>query len=126
MWGFRAQVRRGGWFLASSGRIWRLCSRTTVNRRTAMTTIAASPEEHLENGYAAATPAGDNLLLDYVRGEAAGFGDLIGTLGGPVEREPGYGGPPCHSGLPTPFANAALLSRPIADGQVEGMVGTLR
>ena len=41
------------------------------------TTVAASPEEHLENGHADATPVGDNLLLDFARGEAEAFGSVF-------------------------------------------------
>jgi len=91
-----------------------------------MTTLAASPEEHLENGYAAATPGGDNLLLDYARGEAAAFGDVIGALGGRVAHDVEYGVHMRDSGLPTPFGNAALLSRPIADGEIDGLLARLR
>jgi GNAT superfamily N-acetyltransferase len=91
-----------------------------------MTTLAASPEAHLENGYAPATPTGDNLLLDFARGEAAAFGEVIDVLGGRVEERPELGVHLRDTGLPTPFANAALLTRPVADGDVDGLVGTLR
>jgi GNAT superfamily N-acetyltransferase len=90
------------------------------------TTIAASPEEHLENGYGAATPTGDNLLLDFARGEAEAFGVIVDALGGRVEHDARYGVHLRDSGRPTPFANAVLLSRPIADGEVDGLVGRLR
>ena len=91
-----------------------------------MTTIAASTEEHLETGHGSATPEGDNLLLDFARGEAAAFGDMIEILGGRVEHDREYGLHLRDSGLPTPFANAALLSRPIADGELDGFVARLR
>jgi hypothetical protein len=91
-----------------------------------MTTLAATPEEHLENGYAPATPGGDNLLLDFARGEAAAFAELIGALDGRVLDVPEYGLHLRDSGRPTPFANAACLTRPIAEHEVDGMVATLR
>lgn len=90
------------------------------------TTIAASPEERLENGFGATTPAGDNLLLDFARGEAEAFGVVVDALGGRVEHVPELGLHLRDSGLPTPFANAALLSRPIAEGEVDGLVARLR
>jgi hypothetical protein len=91
-----------------------------------MTDVAASPEEHLENGYDPATPDGDNLLLDFARSEANAFGELVGTLGGRVAEVPEYGVHLRDSGLPTPFANAALLTRPVPDRSVGGLVGALR
>ena len=42
-----------------------------------MTNLGADPEEYLENGYAVQTPTGDNLVLDFARAEAEGFGVLI-------------------------------------------------
>jgi hypothetical protein len=92
---------------------------------TTTTTIAAPAEEYLENGYAPGTPAGDNLLLDFARGEAEAFGVIVDALGGRVEHDPEYGVHLRDSGRPTPFANAALLSRPIAEGEVGGLVGRL-
>jgi hypothetical protein len=91
-----------------------------------MTTIAASPEEHLENGHAAGTPGGDNLLLDYARGEAEAFAAVIGTVGGRVEHDHELGVHLYDSGLPTPFANVALLSRPIPESEVDAFVARLR
>jgi hypothetical protein len=90
------------------------------------TTIAASPEEHLEDGHGVTTPGGDNLLLDFARGEAEAFGVLVDALGGRVEHDPEYGVHLRDSGRPTPFANAALLSRPIAEHEVDGLVGRMR
>jgi hypothetical protein len=91
-----------------------------------MTDVAAAPDEYLENGYEPATPGGDNLLLDFARGEANAFGELVATLGGRVVDVPEYGVHLRDSGLPTPFANAALLTRPVPDGSVDGLVATLR
>jgi GNAT superfamily N-acetyltransferase len=91
-----------------------------------MTTLAATPEEHLENGFAPTTPPGDNLLLDYARAEARAFGEIIGALDGRIEDVAAYGLHLRDSGRPTPFANAALLTRPLADAEVDGMVGALR
>jgi hypothetical protein len=90
-----------------------------------MTTLAASPREHLENGCSAATPAGDNLLLDFARGEAQAFAEIASAVGGRVEEQPEHGLHLRDTGLPTPFANAALLSRPVADRDVAGLAGTI-
>jgi hypothetical protein len=91
-----------------------------------MTDIAASSDEYLENGYETATPDGDNLLLDFARGEANAFGELIGALGGRVVELPEYGVHLRDGGIPTPFGNAALLTRPVPDGKVDGLVAGLR
>jgi len=91
-----------------------------------MTTIAATPEEHLENGYAPATPAGDNLLLDYARAEARAFAEIAAVLDGRVADVEQYALHLRDSGLPTPFANAALLTRPVAEAEIDGLVGTTR
>jgi hypothetical protein len=91
-----------------------------------MTTLAAGTEEHLENGHSPVTPTGDNLLLDYARGEAAAFGEIIDALGGHVEDVAEHGLHLRDSGRPTPFANAALLTRPVADAEVDGVVDAMR
>ena len=91
-----------------------------------MTTIAAPPEEHLENGYAPATPAGDNLLLDYARAEARAFAEIAAVLDGRVADVEQYALHLRDSGLPTPFANAALLTRPVAEAEIDGLVDTTR
>jgi hypothetical protein len=81
-----------------------------------MTTVAAAPEAHLENGHSPTTPPGDNLLLDYARAEAQAFAEITGVLGGRVHDVTELGLHLRDSSRPTPFANAALLSRPVADG----------
>jgi hypothetical protein len=91
-----------------------------------MTDVAAGPDEHLENGYEPATPGGDNLLLDFARGEANAFGEIVRTLDGRVVDVPEYGVHLRDSGLPTPFANAALLTRPVPDDEVDGLAAALR
>jgi hypothetical protein len=90
-----------------------------------MTTLAAPTEEHLENGHDPATPGGDNLLLDFARGEAEAYGEIVGALGGRVDHDVEYGVHLRDSGLPTPFANAALLGRPVADTEIDGLVARL-
>ncbi len=87
-----------------------------------MTTFAASTSEHLENGHTAATPAADNLVLDFARGEAEGFGELVRTAGGRTAHDVERAVYLRDAGIPTPFGNAALLDAPVPDRGVDGLV----
>jgi len=61
---------------------------------SAVAELAASPEEDLEDGRHAATPDGDNLVLDYARAEAAvalaPLDPAAVRAGAPVEPPAGY------------------------------------
>jgi hypothetical protein len=92
---------------------------------TTNTSIAATPEA-LENGAHASTPPGDNLLLDFARGEAAAYGALVTAAGGRVAVADDLGVSMADAGLPTPFGNLAHLTRPIPESQTEALVETLR
>lgn len=84
----------------------------TTNRRSPSTNLGAAPEEYLENGYAVQTPTGDNLVLDFARAEAEGFGVLIEAAGGRAAHDPDAMVHLLDAGIPTPFGNAALLDGP--------------
>jgi len=91
-----------------------------------MTTIAAPTGTHLENGYSATTPTGDNLVLDFARAEAEGFGALVEAAGGRTAHDPELGLHLRDSGIPTPFGNAALLDAPVPDNNVDGLVAAVK
>jgi GNAT superfamily N-acetyltransferase len=88
-------------------------------------TIAAPPTEVLENGYHPHTPAGDNLLLDYARGEAAAFAATVGAGGGRLARDEDLGVQLCDLGVPSPFGNVALLERPSTDRSTPELAAVL-
>lgn len=90
-----------------------------------MTTIAAEPTEVLENGYDAHTPAGDNLLLDYARGEAASFAATVRAGGGRLARDADLGLQLCDLGIASPFGNVALLERPPSDRSTPELAAVL-
>lgn len=91
-----------------------------------MTTIAAEPTEQLENGYLTATASGDNLLLDYARGEAAAFAATIGSAGGRTDRDSSFNLQLCDLGVPSPFGNVALIEQPIDSRSTAELVATMR
>jgi hypothetical protein len=76
-------------------------------------TITASSHE-LENGSRTTTPAGDNLLNDFARAEAAAYAQLVSAAGGRVERVEQLGLVMTDSGSPCPFGNIAHLARPLS------------
>ena len=78
-------------------------------------TLASAATELLENGYHPRTPPGDNLLLDYARGESASFAATVGAGGGRLARDADLGLQLCDLGVASPFGNVALLERPPTD-----------
>lgn len=90
-----------------------------------MTTMAAPPDEVLENGYHPDTPLGDNLVLDYARGEAASFAATIGAGGGRLARDTDLGLQMCDLGIASPFGNVALLERPPTDRSTPELAAVL-
>jgi GNAT superfamily N-acetyltransferase len=91
-----------------------------------MTTLAASAEEHLEQGYAATTPAGDNLVLDFARSEAEAFGALVASTGGRTAYDAQHRVHLRDAGLPTPFGNVALLDAPVAERDIDALVARVK
>lgn len=84
-----------------------------------MSDLAAGAGEELETGFGRATPAGDNLLLDYARAEADAFA-AIGRARRARESVEGHLGlHMCDLGLPTPFGNTVHLTRPVAPEEAE-------
>ncbi len=78
-----------------------------------MTTLTADPHERLEDGASAATPEGDNLLLDYARAEADAFGALATAVNGRVEHDDDLGVALHDTGVASPFGNTALCTAPV-------------
>lgn len=91
-----------------------------------MTDLAASGDEVLEDGARPGTPDGDNLVLDYVRAEAAAYRDLARTNGGRTLSNDELGLHLTDLGLPTPFGNTAHLTRPITADSRPAVIGALR
>lgn len=91
-----------------------------------MAELAASPEEDLEDGRRAATPDGDNLVLDYARAEAAAFGAMTAAAGGRLLDDDEAGLHLRDMGVGTPFGNVALLTRPVADADTPAVIERLR
>lgn len=89
-----------------------------------MTSLAAGDGERLADGTGPATPDGDNLLLDFVRGESASYAALATAIGGRVLHDSALGLSLSDMGLPTPFGNTAHLTAPVRDR--DAIVGALR
>jgi hypothetical protein len=90
-----------------------------------MTDLAAGGGETLDTGCLAGTPAGDNLLLDYARGEADCFAAIARAGGGRVHRIDDLGVRIADLALPTPFGNVVHLTRPIAAAETAALATAL-
>jgi hypothetical protein len=90
------------------------------------TTLNPSPADELENGVRATTRAGDNLLTDFARAEAAAYSTLARAGGGRVVVDDNLGLTVCDSGSASPFGNVAHLIRPVAEARTEGLVRALQ
>ena len=91
-----------------------------------MSELAAGADEVLEDGTGRTTPDGDNLVLDYVRAEAAAYRDIVSTNDGRTFVDDDLGLHLTDLGLPTPFGNTAHLTRPIRDDTRHDVVDALR
>jgi GNAT superfamily N-acetyltransferase len=89
-----------------------------------VTSLAADDGEELEDGARPTTPAGDNLVIDHARAEAAAFGALVAAAGGVVSQDDDHGLHLTDTGSATPFGNVAVLTRP-AGGDVGAVVAAL-
>ena len=97
--------------MASPGPGWRLVGMTTSTTSTPITTESA--RTRLEDGVAASTPPGDNLLADFVRAEAAAYRSLAVAAGGRAEVDDELGLSMGDSGSPCFFGNVAHVARPL-------------
>jgi hypothetical protein len=91
-----------------------------------MTAFVADDGESLETGYRASTPAGDNALLDYARGEADCFAAIAAAAGGRVESHTALGLRLADTGSASPFGNTAHLTKPVGDDATPALAGALR
>ncbi len=91
-----------------------------------MTDLAAGADEVLEDGARPTTPDGDNLVLDYVRAEAAAYRDIAQTNGGRTLVDDELGLHLTDLGLPTPFGNTAHLTRPITAPSRSRVIDAIR
>ena len=86
--------------------------------------LAADPDEHLEDGASLRTPDGDNLLLDGVRGMYRAYADLAEDRGGRTGVVGSIGLADARS--PVPFENWALTLAPLRSAEVAGAVADAR
>jgi GNAT superfamily N-acetyltransferase len=91
-----------------------------------VTSWAADEGDVLDNGRRDSTPAGDNALLDYARGEADAFAAIALARGGRVDTHAALGLRLADSGSPSPFGNTAHLTRPIGDDATPAFAAALR
>lgn len=90
-----------------------------------MTNLVADEGEVLDTGCLAHTPPGDNLLLDYARGEADAFGAAAGAGGGRVRHIAELGLHLADLSVATPFGNTAHLTCPVGHDAVPGLAAAL-
>lgn len=93
---------------------------------TTVTSLAADANEKLENGHHPDTPTGDNLLLEFVRGEAASYGAIVTANGGRTFDDEDLGLHATDLALSTPFGNTAHLGQPVAESSARQLVEQLR
>ncbi len=80
----------------------------------------------VENGTSASTRTGDNLLTDFARAEAAGYGAIVASNGGRVEVDEELGVALADSALPMPFGNLVHVLRPLAPDATARVLGRVR
>ncbi|MBK5289795.1 MAG: hypothetical protein JJE46_15140, partial [Acidimicrobiia bacterium] len=90
-----------------------------------MTSLAADGDEYLEDGTSSRTPAGDNLLMDFARLEAAAYATIVRSRAGRTVEDPDAGLAMSDLGIATPFGNVAMVTRPIVDSETETVVTRL-
>lgn len=90
-----------------------------------MTNLAADEGEVLDTGCLAHTPHGDNLLLDYARGEADAFGTAAAAGGGRVQDVAELGLHLADLSVGTPFGNTAHLVRPVDHASIPALAAAL-
>lgn len=88
--------------------------------------MSGATEPRLEDGWSAATPAGDNVLLDAGLLMAAAYADLGRAAGGPVVDHPDLGIFAMDLHSPSLFGNQVHLTRPIRETEVPAVVAALR
>lgn len=91
-----------------------------------MTDIVADEGESLETGYRDSTPAADNALLDYARGEADCFAAIAHANDGRIESDATLGLRLADTGSPSPFGNTAHLTSPVGDDATPALAAALR
>jgi hypothetical protein len=74
-------------------------------------------DEVLESGYGPNAPRGDNLLNDFVQGEAEAFAELARARGDRVVEDDEFAVTLTDGGSPTPFGNVAVVRRPLRDDE---------
>lgn len=77
--------------------------------------IVADEGEVLDDGLVEDTPDGDNLLLDFLRADAAAFRAQAAAVGGRLAHDPDLGLYLADTSSPSVFGNVADLYRPVTD-----------
>ena len=91
-----------------------------------MTDLAAGDHDDLEDGRRAATPDGDNLVLDYARAEADAFGAMTAAKGGRRLDDEDAGLHLRDMAVGSPFGNVAALTRAVGETESADVVARLR
>ena len=74
-------------------------------------------DEPLESGYGAGAPRGDNLLNDFVQGNADSYAALALERGDRVVEDEDFGLMLSDGGSPSSFGNVAVTRRPLSDAE---------
>ena len=77
--------------------------------------VAMETDEVLESGYGPGAPRGDNLLNDFVQGEAEAFAELGNARGDRIEHDDEFALTMTDGGSPTLFGNVVVLRRPLLE-----------
>jgi hypothetical protein len=89
------------------------------------TTLTSRPTDDLENGHRPTTADGDNIVLDHIRAEAAGYEVLATTAGGRVLHVPELQLRCADLGVASPFGAGAFLEAPVPDAALDELTAQL-
>jgi hypothetical protein len=89
-------------------------------------TIGSADDDAIESGTRASTPVGDNLLTDFARAEAAGYGTIVESNGGRRLVDHELGVTMADSSLPMPFGNLVHVLRPVPESATPRFVDAVR
>src|SRR6187200_2342174 len=76
---------------------------------------AVETDEVLESGFGPGAPRGDNLLNDFVQGEAEAFAELGRARGDRIEHDDEFELTMADGSSPTLFGNVVVLRRPLLE-----------
>jgi GNAT superfamily N-acetyltransferase len=98
----------------------------TARDDAAMSDLAADASDDLETGCRASTPDGDNLVMDFARGEVRAYTTIAAANGGRCTNIAELDLHTSDLGIASPFGNTAHLGRPLTDADRPALVDALR